>query len=81
MYCWMLEHTMVSHSSVSCPPICAGQVKTILGACPHYNFGFWGLMTAVIAYCVPHWRHMQLIFSLPLVLLFGALWVFPESSR
>ena len=68
MYCWMMEHA-------------DGKVKTILGAAPHYNFGFWGLMTAVIAYCVPDWRHMQLIFSLPLVLLFGAFWVMPESAR
>lgn len=81
----------------------------MLGACPHYNFGFWGLMTALIAYLVPDWRDMQvaaklipqikqllvclclgvliirivpqLIFSVPLVLLYSAYWVFPESSR
>ena len=87
----------------------SGQIKTVLGACPHYNFGFWGLMTALIAYLVPDWRDMQvaaklipqikqllvclcldvliirivpqLIFSVPLVLLYSAYWVFPESSR
>merc|ERR1719186_2371364 len=68
MYVWMMEH-------------CDGQIKTVLGACPHYNFGFWGLMTALIAYLVPDWRDMQLIFSVPLVLLYSAYWVFPESSR
>ena len=36
MYVWMMEHV-------------GGKYKTILGAAPHYNFGFWGLMTAVIA--------------------------------
>jgi len=68
MYVWMMEH-------------CDGKIKTVLGACPHYNFGFWGLMTALIAYLVPDWRDMQLIFSVPLVLLYSAYWVFPESSR
>ena len=37
----------------------SGKIKTVLGACPHYNFGFWGLMTALIAYLVPDWRDMQ----------------------
>ena len=46
MYVWMMEHV-------------GGKYKTILGAAPHYNFGFWGLMTAVFAYCLPHWRHLQ----------------------
>ena len=50
MYVWMMEHV-------------GGKYKTILGAAPHYNFGFWGLMTAVIAYLVPNWRHMHLIFT------------------
>ena len=83
----------------------SGKIKTVLGACPHYNFGFWGLMTALIAYLVPDWRDMQvsdffiqffsfelsylpnfpitpqLIFSVPLMLLYSAYWVFPESSR
>ena len=43
MYVWMMEHV-------------GGKYKTILGAAPHYNFGFWGLMTAVFAYALPHWR-------------------------
>ena len=68
MYVWMMEHV-------------GGKYKTILGAAPHYNFGFWGLMTAVFAYLLPHWRHLQLLFSLPLVLLISAHWYLPESSR
>ena len=42
----------------------SGQIKTVLGACPHYNFGFWGLMTALIAYLVPDWRDMQVAAKL-----------------
>ena len=41
-----------------------GKIKTVLGACPHYNFGFWGLMTALIAYLVPDWRDMQVAAKL-----------------
>lgn len=68
MYVWMMEHV-------------GGKYKTILGAAPHYNFGFWGLMTGVFAYALPHWRHLQLLFSLPLIVLIGAYWYIPESSR
>jgi len=68
MYTWMMEHV-------------GGKYKTILGAAPHYNFGFWGLMTAVFAYCLPHWRHLQLLFSVPLIVLVGAFWYLPESAR
>lgn len=58
-----------------------GKYKTILGAAPHYNFGFWGLMTAVFSYFLPHWRHLQLLFSVPLIVLVGAFWYLPESPR
>merc|ERR1719347_697357 len=68
MYVWMMEHV-------------GGKYKTILGAAPHYNFGFWGLMTAVFAYFLPHWRHLQLLFSVPLIVLVGAFWYLPESPR
>jgi len=68
MYVWMMEHV-------------GGKYKTILGAAPHYNFGFWGLMTAVFAYLLPNWRHLQLLFSLPLIVLVFAYWYLPESSR
>ena len=68
MFVWMMEHV-------------GGKYKTILGAAPHYNFGFWGLMTAVFAYLLPHWRHLQLLFSLPLIVLLPAYWFLPESSR
>ena len=58
-----------------------GKYKTILGAAPHYNFGFWGLMTAVLAYLIPDWRHLQLLFSLPLIVLVAAYPLIPESAR
>ena len=40
-----------------------------------------GLLVAGIAYLVPDWHEMQLIFSLPLLLLLGTYWVLPESPR
>ena len=48
---------------------------------PHVNFAFWGLVTAVIAYNVPDWHKMQLIFSVPMVVLLVSYWVMPESPR
>merc|ERR1719184_630868 len=38
-------------------------------------------MTAVFAYFLPHWRHLQLLFSVPLIVLAGAFWYLPESPR
>ena len=38
-------------------------------------------MTGVLAYLLPHWRHLQLLFSLPLVVLVAAYWYIPESAR
>eukprot|EP00088_Acartia_fossae_P014886 TRINITY_DN18038_c0_g1_i1.p1 TRINITY_DN18038_c0_g1~~TRINITY_DN18038_c0_g1_i1.p1 ORF type:complete len:399 (-),score=52.45 TRINITY_DN18038_c0_g1_i1:31-1227(-) len=68
MYVWMMEHI-------------AGKYKTILGAFPHFCFGFWGLMTCLICYLRPNWRDLQLIFSLPCILLVAAYFYFPESAR
>ena len=68
MYCWMME-------------LLAGTPKTIFGCLPHLNFAFWGLVVAGIAYVLPEWRSMQLVFSLPLILLYSLYWVLPESPR
>jgi len=68
LYVWLMEHV-------------AGRYKTVMGAAPHYCFGFWGLAMSLICYLVPNWRHLQLIFSLPcLVLLIAHLYI-PESPR
>ena len=48
---------------------------------PHMNFAFWGLVTAGIAYCVPDWHKMQLIFSVPMLALLVSYWIMPESPR
>ena len=48
---------------------------------PHMNFAFWGLVTAGIAYCVPDWHKMQLIFSVPMLALLVSYWILPESPR
>ena len=58
MYVWMMEHAD-GETSFSWHLTIPGKMKTVLGACPHYNFGFWGLITALVAYCVPDWRDMQ----------------------
>lgn len=68
MYVWMLE-------------LVVGKQKTILGCAPHYNYAFWGLSVALIAYLVPDWSQLQLIFSLPLLILLSGYWIFPESPR
>ena len=68
MYCWMME-------------ILAGKEKTIFGCTPHFNYAFWGLAVAVIAYFVPDWHKMELIFSIPLLLLYVTYWILPESPR
>ena len=68
MYCWMME-------------ILSGKEKTIFGVAPHLNFAFWGFAVAVIAYLVPDWQKMALIFSLPLIILYATYWILPESPR
>ncbi len=61
--------------------ILAGKWKTVFGCVPHLNFAFWGMVTALVAYLVPDWRHMEIIFSVPLVALYAVYWVLPESPR
>ena len=68
MYVWVME-------------ILSGREKTIFGALPHLNFAFWGLAVAGIAYLIPNWHHMELVFSVPLIGLYVTYWVLPESPR
>ena len=68
MYCWMME-------------ILDGKEKTLFGLAPHLNFAFWGLAVAGIAYLVPDWHQAELIFNIPLVVLFATYWILPESPR
>ena len=68
MYCWMME-------------ILSGKEKTIFGVAPHLNFAFWGFAVAVIAYFIPDWQKMALIFSLPLIILYVTFLILPESPR
>jgi MFS family permease len=68
LYCWMME-------------ILAGKPKTIFGCAPHLNFALWGLAVAGIAYLIPDWHKMELVFSLPLLALFATYWILPESPR
>ena len=62
-------------------PFFIGKEKTIFGAAPHLNYAFWGLSVAIIAYFIPNWHIMELLFSLPLVVLYVTYWVLPESPR
>ena len=68
MYCWMME-------------ILSGTWKTFYGCAPHLNYAVGGLLVAAVAYCVPEWRQMQLIFNIPLVLMLAIYWILPESPR
>ena len=61
--------------------ILAGREKTFFGVAPHLNYAIWGLGTAAIAYLLPVWWHMQLVFSLPLLSLLIIYWYLPESPR
>ena len=45
------------------------------------NFAFWGFAVAVIAYFIPDWQKMALIFSLPLIILYATFLILPESPR
>jgi OCT family organic cation transporter-like MFS transporter 4/5 len=38
-------------------------------------------VVAGIAYLIPDWHQMQLVLSLPLLILLGTYWVLPESPR
>jgi OCT family organic cation transporter-like MFS transporter 4/5 len=67
-YCWMME-------------LLSGREKTIFGCAPHFNYAVGGLIVAGVAYISPDWHNMQLIFSLPLILLLGIYWILPESPR
>ena len=40
-----------------------------------------GLVVAGTAYFIPDWHQMQLVFSVPLVILLGIYWIIPESPR
>ena len=68
VYVWMME-------------LIDGKPKTIFGCVPHLNFAFWGLVLAGIAYLVPDWRQMEMLFTFPLALLFATYWIIPESPR
>jgi OCT family organic cation transporter-like MFS transporter 4/5 len=68
MYCWMME-------------LLTGTAKTVFGCTPHLNFAVWGLLVALIAYLLPDWHHMELVFSIPLFLLVCTYWILPESPR
>ena len=68
MYCWLMEHV-------------SGDAKSLLGPLPEINFSIMGLVVAGIAYLVPNWHEMELIFSLPLILLLVTYWILPESPR
>ena len=68
VYCWMME-------------IVTGKAKTILGLAPHFDYAIGGLMVCAVAYLIPDWYKMQLVFNIPLLLWFSIYWVIPESPR
>ena len=45
------------------------------------NYAFWGFGVGIIAYLIPDWHQMELVFSVPLIALYMTYWILPESPR
>ncbi|XP_036996126.2 solute carrier family 22 member 6 [Artibeus jamaicensis] len=52
-----------------------------VGVLNSYAYSLGQLLLAGLAYAVPHWRHLQLLLSLPLFISFTYSWFFVESAR
>jgi len=75
MYCWMMEllagklknlkllfKLFVEKKRIKYTILIIGKWKTVFGCLPHINFAFWGLVVALVAYLVPNWKYMEIIF-------------------
>lgn len=52
-----------------------------VGVLNSYAYSLGQLLLAGMAYAVPHWRHLQLLLSLPFFVSFIYSWFFVESAR
>lgn len=48
--------------------------RAFVGALNSYTFSLGQLLLAGLAYAVPHWRHLQLLFSVPFFAFFVCSW-------
>ncbi|XP_016071840.1 PREDICTED: solute carrier family 22 member 6 isoform X2 [Miniopterus natalensis] len=55
--------------------------RAYVGAMAGYFYSLGQLVLAGVAYAVPHWRHLQLLVSLPFFVSFIYSWFFIESAR
>ncbi|XP_036908868.1 solute carrier family 22 member 6 [Sturnira hondurensis] len=54
---------------------------SFVGVLNSYAFSLGQLLLAGLAYAVPHWRHLQLLVSVPFFAFFIYSWFFVESAR
>nr|XP_008543020.1 PREDICTED: solute carrier family 22 member 6 [Equus przewalskii] len=55
--------------------------RAFVGTLMGYTYSTGQFLLAGIAYAVPHWRHLQLLVSLPFFAFFIYSWFFIESAR
>ncbi|XP_045711087.1 solute carrier family 22 member 6 isoform X1 [Phyllostomus hastatus] len=55
--------------------------RAFVGTLNSYAFSLGQLLLAGLAYAVPHWRHLQLLLSVPFFAFFIYSWFFVESAR
>lgn len=55
--------------------------RAFVGTLMGYTYSMGQFLLAGIAYAVPHWRHLQLLVSLPFFAFFIYSWFFIESAR
>nr|XP_003419685.1 solute carrier family 22 member 6 isoform X2 [Loxodonta africana] len=55
--------------------------RACVGTLTGYVYSLGQFLLAGVAYAVPHWRHLQLLVSLPFFVFFIYSWFFIESAR
>ncbi|KAM5318604.1 solute carrier family 22 member 6 [Glossophaga mutica] len=55
--------------------------RAFVGTLNSYAYSLGQLLLAGLAYAVPHWRHLQLLLSVPFFAFFLYSWFFLESAR
>ncbi|XP_045039314.2 solute carrier family 22 member 6 [Desmodus rotundus] len=55
--------------------------RAFVGTLNGYVYSLGQLLLAGLAYAVPHWRHLQLLLSVPFFASFICSWFFVESAR
>ena len=66
---------------VWCIETVGGKWQTIVGIGFEAPWVVAWFLTALLAYCFPDWRHLQLITSIPVILCGLSFWFLPESPK